>query len=30
LKKQMQGSEGILKRTLAKKLADLHDDSSED
>jgi replicative DNA helicase len=30
LKKQMQASEGILKKTLAKKLSELHDDFSED
>ncbi len=30
LKKQMQANEGILKKTLAKKLSELHDDFSED
>ena len=30
LKKQMQASEGMLKKTLAKKFSELHDDFSED
>lgn len=30
LKKQMQASEGVLRKTLAKKLQDLHDDSLDD
>jgi replicative DNA helicase len=30
LKKQMQAGEGMLKKTLAKKLSDLHDDFSEE
>jgi len=30
LKKQMQAGESMLKKTLAKKFADLHDDLSDD
>jgi replicative DNA helicase len=30
LKKQMQAGEGMLKKTLAKKLSELHDDFSEE
>jgi hypothetical protein len=30
LKKQMQAGEGMLKKTLAKKFSDLHDDLSDD
>lgn len=30
LKKQMQASEGLLKKTLAKKFSELHDDFSEE
>lgn len=30
LKKQMQSNEGLLKKTLAKKLSELHDDFSEE
>jgi hypothetical protein len=30
LKKQMQSNEGILKKSLAKKFSELHDDFSEE
>jgi hypothetical protein len=30
LKKQMQAGEGMLKKTLARKLSELHDDFSEE
>jgi hypothetical protein len=30
LKKQMQAGEGLLKKTLAKKFSEMHDDFSDE